>query len=144
MRMSPGLSNPSARSGAGTSVKNLQGRILYLRAMVAALLLVLFAGSTRMLAQEERPQIAPGERPRAKKKDAGPRALGVLQLSPNGKASLIPIAILIDGKFWDAGAYNADPVPMSLDSGVVYEAERTGSSLGLFTVAGALHSNHPT
>jgi|tagenome__1003787_1003787.scaffolds.fasta_scaffold20989989_13 hypothetical protein len=105
--------------------------------------MLLLAGSIPLLAQEERPQINPGERRSTRKKDAGPRALGVVQLSPNGKASLIPIAILIDGKFWDATAYKADPVPMSLDSGVVYEGERAGSSLGLFTVASALHSNRP-
>lgn len=94
-------------------------------------------------AQEERPQIMPGERRPAKKKDSGPRALGVLQLAANGKASLVPVAILVNGKFWDASAYKADPVPMSLDSGVVYEAVRTGSSLGLFTVGSALHNNSP-
>ena len=59
----------------------------------------------------------------------------------NGKVSLVPIAILIDGKFWDASAYKADPVPMALDPGTVYEGERAGSSLGLFTVSSALHSN---
>lgn len=65
----------------------------------------------------------------------------MLQLAANGKASLVPIAILINGKFWDASAYKADPVPMALDSGNVYEAEQSGSSLGLFTVDSALHSN---
>ena len=95
------------------------------------------------MAQEERPQIMPGERRAPRKKDAGPRALGIVQLGKNGKASIIPVAILINGKFWDASAYKADPVPMSLDSGVVYEGERTGSSLGLFTVGSALHSNNP-
>ena len=94
-----------------------------------------------MRAQEERPQIIPGERKAPKKKDSGPRAVGVLQMSANGKASLVPIAILINGKFWDASAYKADPVPMSLDSGTVYEAERAGNSLGLFTVSSALHRN---
>jgi hypothetical protein len=92
-------------------------------------------------AQEERPQITPGERKAPRKKDAGPRAVAVLQMSDKGKASLVPIAILINGKFWDASAYKADPVPMALDSGTVYEGEQTGSSLGLFTVNGALHSN---
>jgi hypothetical protein len=92
-------------------------------------------------AQEERPQINPGERKPAKKKDAGPRAVAVLQMAANGKASLVPIAILIDHKFWDASAYKADPVPMALDSGIVYEGEQSGSSLGLFTVNSALHSN---
>jgi hypothetical protein len=102
----------------------------------------LFAGVAG--AQEERPQITPGERRAPRKKDAGPRAVGVIQLGSNGKASIIPIAILINGKFWDASAYKADPVPMALDSGVVYEGERTGNSLGLFTVGSALHSNNPS
>ncbi|HEX4785519.1 MAG TPA: hypothetical protein VH350_14355 [Candidatus Sulfotelmatobacter sp.] len=87
------------------------------------------------------PQITPGERKSPRKKDAGPRAVAVLQLAANGKASLVPIAILVDGKFWDASAYKADPIPMALEPGTVYEAERAGSSLGLFTVSSALHSN---
>ena len=64
-------------------------------------------------------------------------------MTDKGKASLVPIAILMNGKFWDATAYKADPVPMALESGTVYEAERSGSSLGLFTVGSALHSNAP-
>jgi hypothetical protein len=62
-------------------------------------------------------------------------------MSANGKTSLLPVAILVGGKFWDATAYKADPVPMALETGTVYEAERSGSSLGLFTVSSALHSN---
>ncbi len=91
-------------------------------------------------AQEERPQIFTGERKVPRKKDAGPRAVAVLQLAANGKASLVPIAILINGKFWDASAYKANPVPMALETGTVYEVERTGNSQGLFTVGSALHS----
>lgn len=60
----------------------------------------------------------------------------------NGNASLVPIAILINGRFWDASAYKADPIPMALDYGTIYEAERTGNSLGLFTVGGALRRNN--
>ena len=96
------------------------------------------------MAQEERPQIMPGQRKAPRKKDAGPRALGIVQLGKNGKASIIPVAILVNGKFWDASSYKADPVPMALDSGVVYEGVRSGSSLGLFTVGSALHSNNPS
>ncbi len=64
-----------------------------------------------------------------------------MQLAANGKASLVPITILINGKFWDASSYKADPVPMALEPGTIYEAEHTGNSLGLFTVGSALHSN---
>jgi len=70
----------------------------------------------------------------AAKTSKGPRALGLLELGPNGNARLIPIAILIDGKYYDASAYKAAPVPMALWSDTVYEGIRTGVSLGLFTV----------
>ncbi len=80
--------------------------------------------------------------PPKKKKVKGPRALGVLRLS-NGKATLVPITILVEGKFYDASAYKADPVPMALEPGTVYEAERAGDSDGLFTIGSALHSKNP-
>src|SRR5271165_7150350 len=143
MGVSPGKSNSCAGSAAETacgqpaSVKILHRRILC-RGWFLLALLACVAGWAG--AQEERPQITPGERKVAKKKDAGPRAVGVLQMGANGKVSLVPIAILIGGKFWDASAYKADPVPMALEPGTVYEAERNGSSLGLFTVNTALHS----
>jgi hypothetical protein len=78
-----------------------------------------------------------------KKTSKGPRALGLLELPPKGKAHLIPITILIDGKYYDASAYKAAPVPMALWSDTVYEAMRTGVSLGLFTVTGALQARDP-
>jgi len=107
---------------------------------LAALLGCVVALATGAAAQEARPQITPGERKVTKKKESGPRALGVVRLTSSGKATLVPIAILLGGKFYDASAYKASPVPMALDSGTVYEGERTGNSLGLFTVSGALHS----
>jgi hypothetical protein len=95
--------------------------------------------------QLKRPEDTPQEKPpEPKKKNVkGPRAVGLLQLASNGKGTLIPIAILVDGKFYDASAYKADPVPMALDSGTVYEVEQSGDSQGLFTVSGALHSQNP-
>ena len=64
----------------------------------------------------------------------GPRALGLIQLTANGKARLTPVAVMVDGKFYDAGSYKASPVPMALDFGVVYEGFRTGVSQGLLTI----------
>jgi hypothetical protein len=89
--------------------------------------------------QQTLPEKLPEEK-KPKKNVKGPRAVGVLQLTSSGKATLIPVAIQIDGKFYDASAYKADPVPMALESGTVYEAEQAGDSLGLFTISGALHS----
>ncbi len=79
----------------------------------------------------------------SKKKDKGPRAIAVIELPKDAKASprLVPITILEDGKFYDASVYLASPVPMALDSGVVYEAERGGQSVGFFTVEGAKQVN---
>jgi hypothetical protein len=116
-------------------------KILYRGSLLVALLVSVAFSAVLVTAQEELPQITPGERKVPRKKDAGPRAVGVLKMAAKGKATLVPIAILIGGKFWDATAYKADPIPMALEPGTVYEAERAGSSLGLFTVNSALHSN---
>jgi hypothetical protein len=87
-------------------------------------------------------QVVPAQFAARQAAPKGPRALGLLQLASNGKAHLIPITILYDGQFYDAGAYKAAPVPMALESGTVYEAVHTGVSAGLFTVSGALEANH--
>jgi hypothetical protein len=97
-------------------------------------------GKPQLKRPEPTPEKLPEEK-KPKKNVKGPRAVGLLQLTSGGKATLIPIAILIDGRFYDASVYKADPVPMALDSGTVYEAEQAGDSLGLFTVSAALHSN---
>jgi hypothetical protein len=90
---------------------------------------------------EEGPQEKPAQAPK-KKNIKGPRAVGLLQLNSSGKGTLIPVAILIDGKFYDASVYKANPVPMALEGGTVYEVEKTGESQGLFTVSGALHNRN--
>jgi hypothetical protein len=74
--------------------------------------------------------------------EKGPRALGLVQLSTKGKARIIPIAIMMDGKFYDAGAYKADPVPMALDFGIIYEGFRAGVSQGVFTITQPGQLNH--
>jgi outer membrane biosynthesis protein TonB len=78
---------------------------------------------------------------RKPKPSVGPRAVGLLELAANGKGHLVPVVILYEGQFYDATSYKASPVPMALDSGTVYEAEKTGAPQGLFTISGALHSN---
>src|SRR5207253_4074537 len=98
---------------------------LYRTTLVAVTLLT----SIQALAQATIAQY--GRKPAASK---GPRALGLVQLFPNGKAHLIPVAITVDGKFFDAGSYKGSPVPMALDFGVVYEGFRAGVSQGIFTI----------
>jgi hypothetical protein len=72
----------------------------------------------------------------------GPRALGLVMLSAKGKARLTPVAIMVDGKFYDAASYKGKPVPMALDFGVVYEGFRTGVSQGIFTITQPGQLNH--
>jgi hypothetical protein len=79
-------------------------------------------------------QILPAQLARREAAPKGPRALGLLELAANGKAHLIPVVIMDEGRFYDASAYKASPVPMALEWGTVYEAVRTGVSQGLFTV----------
>ena len=140
--MSPGKSKAGIKYSAVPRHRSVP-KILHRRisSIPVAILVCVFCFSAFATAQEDRPEITPLERKLQKKKDTGPRAIALLQMSDKGKSSLVPIAILINGKFWDASSYKADPVPMALDSGTIYEAERSGNSLGLFTVGSALHSN---
>lgn len=135
------LDSGNARAGKSRSRRRAFHKIVYRGAFAAAVFTSLASGAVVCVAQEARPQIMPGERKPTQKKDVGPRALALLRLTADGKASLVPIVILINGKFWDATAYKAAPIPMALEPGTVYEAEHTGNSLGLFTVGTALHSN---
>ncbi len=75
----------------------------------------------------------------SRKKDRGPRALAVVELPADAKSKprLIPITILVNGRFWDASIYLADPRPLALDPGNVYEVERSGKPVGFFTVSEA-------
>jgi hypothetical protein len=84
-------------------------------------------------------QTAPVQSTRREVARKGPRAIALLELPANGKARLVPITVMFDGKFYDAGSYKASPIPMALQRDTVYEAVRTGVSQGLFTVIGAFH-----
>src|SRR5437879_3579242 len=132
-----------SRAGKTASARPVFLPILYRTTTLIVLLAcaVFLSAVSPAQDREDTHQIKPRDWKISKKKEQGPRALGLLQLSSKGKATLIPIAIRIDGKFYDATAYKADPVPMALDSGTVYEGERSGTSVGLFTLNGALRSN---
>jgi hypothetical protein len=146
MEVSPGKMKSDAGSGAKAACRQpaflkILHRGIFLRgAILAGLVAFLGLWAAAAAAQEERPQITPGEMKVGKKKNVGPRAVSVLEMTASGKKSLVPIAIRVNGQFFDASAYKADPIPMALDPGTVYEGERAGSSLGLFTVNSALHS----
>jgi hypothetical protein len=114
-------------------------RKLYRNRMLAVTLAALtWLASSWLMAQVSIPQY--GHKAASTK---GPRALGLIQLSPNGKKGrIIPIAIMMDGKFYDAGSYKAAPVPMALDFGIVYEGFRSGVSQGFFTITQPGQLNH--
>ena len=70
----------------------------------------------------------------AKKTKRGPRAIAVLEFLPGGGARLVPVALWIDDRFYDASLYGANPEPMALQPETIYEATNYGESTGLFTV----------
>jgi len=70
----------------------------------------------------------------AKKAKRGPRAIGVLEFLPNGAMRLVPIALWIEGKYYDASLYGANPEPMAIEPQTVYEAQSLGEPTGTFTI----------
>ena len=72
------------------------------------------------------------------------RATAVVELTTDrsgvSKATVIPVAILDQGRFYDASVYKASPQPMALESGIVYEVQKTGVPVGYVTVANASKS----
>ena len=58
----------------------------------------------------------------------------MVEFLPGGKARLVPVALWIDGRYYDASLYAANPAPMALEPETVYEATDYGEPTGLFTV----------
>ncbi|MFZ0312861.1 MAG: hypothetical protein WAL85_09160 [Candidatus Korobacteraceae bacterium] len=69
-----------------------------------------------------------------KKTQRGPRAIAVLEFLPGGGSRLVPVALWIDDRFYDASLYGANPEPMALQPETVYEATDYGEPTGLFTI----------
>jgi hypothetical protein len=78
-----------------------------------------------------------------RKKDAGPRAIGVVTWNGDdpvptpGTSVLTPVTILVEGRYYDAELYQAQPEPMAIDAGVIYDVLKSGDVVGTFTVGGA-------
>ena len=77
--------------------------------------------------------IAPAFAQRKTKEPAGPRAVAVLEWTAQG-LRLVPISLMIDGKYYDATLYRANPVPMSVEQETVYEVQKAGDAIGDFTI----------
>jgi hypothetical protein len=104
-------------------MKFLRRNLILHRALVASLCLALAAA-----AWAQRPS----------RKSKGPRALALVEWPASGGAPrVIPVAILVDGRYYDASIYKADPVPMALEPGNVYEVEQSGESIGMVTLTTA-------
>lgn len=93
------------------------------------------------VAQDDTSQSVRHETPPAKKKDPGPRALALVEVTSSGHGTVFPIAILVDGKFYDASAYKGTPAPLALEPGTVYEGMRNGKPQGLLTISSVLHGD---
>lgn len=82
---------------------------------------------------------------RTSKPKKGPRAIAVVRWEPDEKGRaiprLLPVALLEEGRYYDAGLYRANPRPMALEPGVVYEAQDKGDVLGFFTVQTAARND---
>ena len=72
--------------------------------------------------------------PPAKRIKSHARAIGVVEFLPKGGVRLVPVALWIDGQYYDASLYEANPEPLALQPETVYQAEDYGEPTGLFTV----------
>ena len=81
------------------------------------------------------------------KKNAGPRAIGVVTWNgdnavPTPTTSVLtPVAIRVEGRYYDAELYQSQPAPLAVDSGVVYDVLKSGDVIGTFTVGSARERN---
>lgn len=110
---------------------------------VTVLVLVVFLSVSFFRAEAQRPEMRrPGsddstQQPPASSKKAkrAARAIAVVEMLPSGGTRLVPIALWMDGKYYDASLYGANPVPLAVQPGTVYEAQNYGQVAGTFVVS---------
>jgi hypothetical protein len=100
---------------------------LYSRSKIlasAVLVLVCAAAFTVAVAQRRKPHTL--------------RATAMLEVTTDSagivSTRVVPITILDEGTFHDAGIYKATPQPMALDKGIVYEGQTSGLPVGYATI----------
>jgi len=105
------------------------------------LLLLGFFLSCSFMAQAQRPELRrpqdqQGDQPAppAKKSKRSARAIGVVEFLPGGGIRLVPVALWYEGKYYDASLYQANPAPLALEPGTVYQALSDGELAGQFVV----------
>ena len=78
-----------------------------------------------------------------RKKNSGPRALAVVTWNGDsaipepGTSVLTPVAILVESRFYDAELYQAQPEPLAVDRGVIYDVFKNGDPIGTFNIGGS-------
>ncbi len=108
--------------------------------MIAAVLFVLLLTPLAVAQILDRPEPQPVNQQMgqvqdlSKPKKRGARAIAVLEFLPGGGARLVPVALWVDGQFYDASLYGANPEPLAVQPETVYEATDYGRPTGLFTV----------
>lgn len=99
----------------------------------AVFLLCTFAAAQGRPQHRDNPQAQPTPSTNKKAK-RGPRAIAVVEFLPGGGMQLVPVALWIDGRYYDASLYSANPAPMAIEPQTVYEAQSFGEPTGTFTI----------
>jgi len=102
------------------------------RLAIAALMAVFLTFTTVQAQDRSQPRSA--QTTSARKSKRGPRAIAVLEFLPGGAMRLVPVALLMDGHYYDASLYAANPAPMAVEPQTVYEAQSFGEPTGTFTI----------
>ncbi|MFZ0705726.1 MAG: hypothetical protein WAM71_09015, partial [Candidatus Korobacteraceae bacterium] len=99
-------------------------------------------------AQAQRPEMrrpqdqgAQSESTAPKKSKRSARAIGVVEFLPGGATRLVPVALWYEGKYYDASIYEANPEPLAVQAGTVYQALSDGEPAGQFVINMPKQSN---
>jgi len=103
---------------------------------VIAVLALSAVGAAQLRDRTEHQRVDQGQDQTQSKKPAkrGARAIGVIEFLPKGGARLVPIALWMDGRYYDASFYGANPAPLVLQPETLYQAMNYGEPTGWFTV----------
>jgi len=128
----PALANRSRERGP--RVWSLLQRTV---ASAIGVILLLTFGSAQVLKRPHEDTPPPDQNEskiNAKKAKHYPRAIAVIEFLPGGGARLVPVALRIDDRYYDASLYGANPEPIAVEPETVYEATNYGEPAGFFTV----------
>jgi len=132
------FSSGRVKSGAFEliSISHYLYRKLRNHAIAIVMLSLCAIGSAQLRDRTEHQRVGDDQSQTPSKKPAkrGPRAIGVVEFLPKGGARLVPIALWLDGRYYDASFYGANPAPMALQPETLYQAMSYGEPTGWFTV----------